>query len=333
MVEVCQGNKSKHDMLQESIEEYREMYVIARNNFNKVIDVSCSLLLLLSTRDSCCRVFAGSCSCKMRTLAQVPVADGGVAVDVAGAAAEAAGGTTVMTTTMAWAEEAVAEAVARGVAAQVVGEHEARRVLVHRRRCVPHQHQHLRPLHLRRPLYFHNPRMHERRMTMTTVRCFCNYALSSADFIPEAMWDILDEMDAPPPKPKPKPVAPPKRPSAVGASLETPGAGPSRQTVLRPDGLPDVVRCLCGTPAKQITVKKEGPNTGRSFWGCAKPRIYPDDQPCGFFQWADVETPAGGSTVPAKRPISAVVCTRASYTLHLTKGHVICSNRTPRTGH
>ena len=43
------------------------------------------------------------------------------------------------------------------------------------------------------------------------------------------------------------------------------------------------VACRCGDPAKQLTVQKEGPNKGRQFYGCQKPR----DQSCGFFQWAD----------------------------------------------
>ena len=47
----------------------------------------------------------------------------------------------------------------------------------------------------------------------------------------------------------------------------------SRQTIV----------CNCGTEAVQRTVQKEGPNKGRQFFTCSKPR---DDQ-CGFFEWAD----------------------------------------------
>jgi len=39
MVQVCQGEKSKDQMLLESIEQYREMYVIAKREFEKVISV------------------------------------------------------------------------------------------------------------------------------------------------------------------------------------------------------------------------------------------------------------------------------------------------------
>ena len=33
------------------------------------------------------------------------------------------------------------------------------------------------------------------------------------------------------------------------------------------------------------SVQKDGPNKGRPFYCCSKPR----DQQCGFFQWADEE--------------------------------------------
>ncbi|GFO25569.1 DNA topoisomerase [Plakobranchus ocellatus] len=45
----------------------------------------------------------------------------------------------------------------------------------------------------------------------------------------------------------------------------------------------DEVSCRCGIPAKSLTVQKQGPNTGRPFFACSKPR----EQSCNFFQWAD----------------------------------------------
>ncbi|XP_005098681.1 DNA topoisomerase 3-alpha [Aplysia californica] len=45
----------------------------------------------------------------------------------------------------------------------------------------------------------------------------------------------------------------------------------------------DEVSCRCGLPAKFLTVQKVGPNTGRQFYACSKPR----EQSCNFFQWAD----------------------------------------------
>ena len=51
------------------------------------------------------------------------------------------------------------------------------------------------------------------------------------------------------------------------------GGSDSNQTVM----------CNCGSEAVQRTVQKDGPNKGRHFFTCFKPR---DDQ-CGFFEWAD----------------------------------------------
>ncbi|CAH1794681.1 unnamed protein product [Owenia fusiformis] len=44
------------------------------------------------------------------------------------------------------------------------------------------------------------------------------------------------------------------------------------------------VKCNCNQPAKSLTVQKEGPNQGRPFYGCMKPR---NEGQCGFFQWGD----------------------------------------------
>jgi DNA topoisomerase-3 len=39
MVAVCQGTKSKNDMIVEAVEQYKDMYIRARTNFAKVISV------------------------------------------------------------------------------------------------------------------------------------------------------------------------------------------------------------------------------------------------------------------------------------------------------
>ncbi|KAM9098574.1 DNA topoisomerase 3-alpha [Sarcophilus harrisii] len=66
--------------------------------------------------------------------------------------------------------------------------------------------------------------------------------------------------------------------------------------------------CMCNQPAITRTVQKEGPNKGRQFHTCSKPR----EQQCGFFQWADenmVPVNSGpvwfrgrGSEAKSKRP-------------------------------
>lgn len=68
------------------------------------------------------------------------------------------------------------------------------------------------------------------------------------------------------------------------------GAG-ERQSRDQPATLSDsasVTRCRCGVPARRATVQKEGPNQGRAFMVCSKPR----EQQCGFFEWGDSNIPS-----------------------------------------
>ena len=39
MVAICQGTKSKNDMIVEAVEQYKDMFVRARANFAKVTSV------------------------------------------------------------------------------------------------------------------------------------------------------------------------------------------------------------------------------------------------------------------------------------------------------
>ena len=66
------------------------------------------------------------------------------------------------------------------------------------------------------------------------------------------------------------------------------------------------VKCQCGVPARERTVVKEGPNTGRRFWKCGNG----DD--CDFFEWIDGPSNLNGNQtggtsagqVLAPRPVS-----------------------------
>lgn len=42
MVQVCQGTKSKGAMLEEAIEQYKDIFMRAKNGFNNVLTVSSS---------------------------------------------------------------------------------------------------------------------------------------------------------------------------------------------------------------------------------------------------------------------------------------------------
>jgi DNA topoisomerase-3 len=50
MVQICEGTKSKQDMLAESIEQYKDMYIRARGEFNKVVSVSSGVGTLTDIR-------------------------------------------------------------------------------------------------------------------------------------------------------------------------------------------------------------------------------------------------------------------------------------------
>ena len=45
----------------------------------------------------------------------------------------------------------------------------------------------------------------------------------------------------------------------------------------------DIINCDCGQPSARRTAMKDGPNKGRDFYCCSKPR----DEQCRFFSWAD----------------------------------------------
>ncbi|XP_042770377.1 DNA topoisomerase 3-alpha isoform X2 [Panthera leo] len=93
---------------------------------------------------------------------------------------------------------------------------------------------------------------------------------------------------SPPDAGGPPPSAP--RPSG-GAAGRPPGPGHRRGGFGRPgDDSGEGTSCLCSQPSVTRTVQKDGPNKGRQFHTCAKPR----EQQCGFFQWAD-ENVAPGS--------------------------------------
>ncbi|XP_011293504.1 DNA topoisomerase 3-alpha isoform X2 [Musca domestica] len=61
------------------------------------------------------------------------------------------------------------------------------------------------------------------------------------------------------------------------------------------------VNCNCNQPAKNLTVRKDGPNKGRSFYACSN-----RDSSCGFFQWIDENADqdfswGSGSSTSSKR--------------------------------
>ena len=52
MVQVCEGIKTKDEMLVQSIEQYKDMYVMAKREFHKVIEVNPFALLFFLSSDT-----------------------------------------------------------------------------------------------------------------------------------------------------------------------------------------------------------------------------------------------------------------------------------------
>lgn len=73
---------------------------------------------------------------------------------------------------------------------------------------------------------------------------------------------------------------PQNHPGGFGSAADDTGGGTS---------------CLCSQAAVTRTVQKDGPNKGRQFHTCAKPRA----QQCGFFQWADENVAPGEPALSA----------------------------------
>mmetsp|Transcript_84361 Transcript_84361/g.172188 ORF Transcript_84361/g.172188 Transcript_84361/m.172188 type:complete len:533 (-) Transcript_84361:90-1688(-) len=75
------------------------------------------------------------------------------------------------------------------------------------------------------------------------------------------------------------------------------GAAPANGTPGLPTGaqLPPGPACACGQPSLTLTVKKDGPNQGRTFHKCGQNQ-------CGFFQWADQEPDPQGPPCPCGVP-------------------------------
>ncbi|XP_070703799.1 DNA topoisomerase 3-alpha [Pempheris klunzingeri] len=88
------------------------------------------------------------------------------------------------------------------------------------------------------------------------------------------------------PPPRAPQTSQPPRPSLGFRNTTGGGRGPEGGTA----GNVGQMMCNCNETAVTRTVQKDGPNKGRMFHTCGKPR----DQQCGFFQWADESAPPPG---------------------------------------
>ena len=75
--------------------------------------------------------------------------------------------------------------------------------------------------------------------------------------------------------------------------------------------------CSCGTPSIQLTVRKEGPNTGRMFYKCSKPQ---GQGQCNYFQWADepIQALGTGSNGGCPPAVAGPLCQCGQSSVQLT---------------
>ncbi|VDC07578.1 unnamed protein product [Peniophora sp. CBMAI 1063] len=309
MVEVCEGTKTKHDMLNESIEQYQDMYVRAQANFARVVD---------NVRRYLDAPAAGAGGNARGGRGGGRGARGGRGGRGGGGGAgrgNGGGGSDNDNDDFGGGDPAPARGRGRGRA-------RARAAApASRGRAAPPPPPPPAPAPAPAPIVV-------------------------VDDDDEDYWAAIDDMDTQPaaaPKPpnaaarkplsaiapKPPPVAAPKSSSTIKplSTYNPPAASYANQNAqasssrLPPPPPPDAgenpIYCMCGNPARILSVVKEGDNKGRGFWRCARPRDGPEPQ-CDFFQWADEDGPKGGSggggrstgggggggsaaTVPAKR--------------------------------
>lgn len=107
------------------------------------------------------------------------------------------------------------------------------------------------------------------------------------------LWaDQPDQLGEPHGRGPPPRTSQPARPSLgfrnTGGEGRRPGGGTGGGT--GGGGQEGTPVCNCNEAAVTRTVQKDGPNKGRTFHACAKPR----QQQCNFFQWADENVPPPG---------------------------------------
>jgi DNA topoisomerase-3 len=82
--------------------------------------------------------------------------------------------------------------------------------------------------------------------------------------------------------------------------------------------------CRCSETSALKSVQKEGPNKGKTFWACSRPR----ESTCNFFEWAATDADHSLSSLPshlssAQNPaagLSGSSCFRCGQTGHWAKG-------------
>ncbi|KAH9008050.1 DNA topoisomerase, partial [Lactarius deliciosus] len=110
----------------------------------------------------------------------------------------------------------------------------------------------------------------------------------------EALWGAVPPLPVDlAPAPGPNPSRPPSRPPP--SSRAAPQTAPRSAPATGPSASAPQINCFCGKPSVELTVRKESANKGRQFRRCGQP------ENCDFFEWTD-EPPRDAGTKPSSRP-------------------------------
>ncbi|KAH9166435.1 DNA topoisomerase, partial [Lactarius sanguifluus] len=110
----------------------------------------------------------------------------------------------------------------------------------------------------------------------------------------DALWGAVPPLPVDlAPAPGPNPSRPPSRPSS--SSRAAPQTAPRSAPDTGPSTSAPQINCFCGKPSVEFTVRKESANKGRQFRRCGQP------ENCDFFEWTD-EAPRDAGMKPGGRP-------------------------------
>ncbi|KAH8980237.1 DNA topoisomerase [Lactarius akahatsu] len=132
----------------------------------------------------------------------------------------------------------------------------------------------------------------KRSSTSTRPRRTAPTPVVGPDSDDEALWGAVPPLPVDlAPAPGPNPSRPPSRPPS---SSRAPQTAPRSAPATGPSTSAPQINCFCGKPSVEFTVRKESANKGRQFRRCGQP------ENCDFFEWTD-EPPRDGMK-PGDRP-------------------------------
>ncbi|KAI9571123.1 DNA topoisomerase [Boletus coccyginus] len=283
MVQVCEGIKTKDEMLVQSIEQYKDMYVMAKREFDKVVESVRRYITGAGARNADNGQGNGGPGRggggAPRSRGRGPGNNRG---DSDGGGGGGGGG----------APPAGGRSSGRGAASRAPrkpASPPSNANSIHPQQPRPGNSLQETAPRAGPPNHSSSSRLpkcdcgisaSKKRVTQKSAREGKQFYVCAQDTCGFFKW-IEDEQNGE--GTAPAPLIPAKR--TIGASRSDQALVPARQ-------------CRCKEDAVQRTVTKEGANKGRLFWGCAKGK----DEGCHFFEWDDepTNTPVSGPSMSTR---------------------------------